>query len=318
MIITFLTSIFGKTAAADDGFKITYPRVVVPRLNAPTFGPPPGQNIANAIIIAEALRQRNAAEVQQQEIISRQETQRKGLITFLANFQNAIITLKRLSDRIPAPHPGLLGAIEAYIMELKTKWGYEIYVKEYDRFLKANGFLDGIAAFPDPVHDTFNYRAISWFRIIDGYNQAVHEFSSEFGYVGEKIDIRKIMSVAEYGIANLIYGKPLQELTDDELKAAFNGDMSSISVEKIESAKEECQRRKMVCGNVWSDLNYITRKFLNRFEKVDRQNKSVAVTATAQPLAQEAHTKYNSRTGQTFPERYQYDPTTGEKLFHIR
>ena len=34
--------------------------------------------------------------------------------------------------------------------------------------------------------------------------------------------------------------------------------------------------------------------------------------------AQEASTKYNPRTGQTFPERYQYDPATGEELQRLR
>lgn len=33
---------------------------------------------------------------------------------------------------------------------------------------------------------------------------------------------------------------------------------------------------------------------------------------------QEVHTKYNPRTGQTFPERYQYDPNTGEQLQYLR
>ena len=33
---------------------------------------------------------------------------------------------------------------------------------------------------------------------------------------------------------------------------------------------------------------------------------------------QEVHTKYNPRTGQTFPDRYQYDPATGEQLKYIR
>ncbi len=39
-----------------------------------------------------------------------------------------------------------------------------------------------------------------------------------------------------------------------------------------------------------------------------------------QPVAptQEVHTKYNPRTGQTFPERYQYDPATGEQLKYLR
>ncbi len=33
---------------------------------------------------------------------------------------------------------------------------------------------------------------------------------------------------------------------------------------------------------------------------------------------QEIHTKYNARTGQTFPERYKYDPNTGEELQYLR
>ena len=41
--------------------------------------------------------------------------------------------------------------------------------------------------------------------------------------------------------------------------------------------------------------------------------------AAPPPLAeQEVHTKYNPRTGQTFPERYQYDPATGEQLKYLR
>lgn len=33
---------------------------------------------------------------------------------------------------------------------------------------------------------------------------------------------------------------------------------------------------------------------------------------------QEIHTKYNPRTGQTFPERYKFDPNTGEELKYLR
>jgi hypothetical protein len=33
---------------------------------------------------------------------------------------------------------------------------------------------------------------------------------------------------------------------------------------------------------------------------------------------QEVHTKYNPRTGQTFPDRYQYDPATGEQLKYLK
>ena len=33
---------------------------------------------------------------------------------------------------------------------------------------------------------------------------------------------------------------------------------------------------------------------------------------------QELHTKYNPRTGETFPEQYLYDPKTGEELKNLR
>ena len=33
---------------------------------------------------------------------------------------------------------------------------------------------------------------------------------------------------------------------------------------------------------------------------------------------QELHTKYNPRTGETFPEQYQFDPKTGEALKNLR
>lgn len=38
----------------------------------------------------------------------------------------------------------------------------------------------------------------------------------------------------------------------------------------------------------------------------------------AAPQGQEIHTKYNPRTGQTFPERYKFDPNTGEELKYLR
>ena len=38
---------------------------------------------------------------------------------------------------------------------------------------------------------------------------------------------------------------------------------------------------------------------------------------TQQPR-QELHTKYNPRTGETFPEQYQFDPKTGEELKYLR
>lgn len=41
------------------------------------------------------------------------------------------------------------------------------------------------------------------------------------------------------------------------------------------------------------------------------------VVAPPPQQSQEVHTKYNPRTGQTFPERYQYDPTTGEELKYL-
>ncbi len=43
------------------------------------------------------------------------------------------------------------------------------------------------------------------------------------------------------------------------------------------------------------------------------QQQVVAAQAT-----QEVHTKYNPRTGQTFPDRYKYDPNTGEELQYLR
>ena len=51
------------------------------------------------------------------------------------------------------------------------------------------------------------------------------------------------------------------------------------------------------------------------------------VSVAAQPAAayvppaapaQELHTKYNPRTGQTYPDRYKYDPNTGEELQYLR
>jgi hypothetical protein len=43
-----------------------------------------------------------------------------------------------------------------------------------------------------------------------------------------------------------------------------------------------------------------------------------AAPSTAAPPAQEMHTKYNPRTGQTFPEYYKFDPNTGEELKYLR
>lgn len=41
--------------------------------------------------------------------------------------------------------------------------------------------------------------------------------------------------------------------------------------------------------------------------------------APSQPApTQEIHTKYNPRTGQTFPERFKFDPNTGEELKYLR
>ena len=38
------------------------------------------------------------------------------------------------------------------------------------------------------------------------------------------------------------------------------------------------------------------------------------VQSAPQPVRQELNTKYNPRTGQTFPSNYTYDPNTGEEL----
>ena len=46
---------------------------------------------------------------------------------------------------------------------------------------------------------------------------------------------------------------------------------------------------------------------------VQQQPQSVSQTAT-QPVRQELNTKYNPRTGQTFPSSYTFDPNTGEEL----
>lgn len=37
-----------------------------------------------------------------------------------------------------------------------------------------------------------------------------------------------------------------------------------------------------------------------------------------QAPTQEVHTKYNARTGQTFPDRFKFDPNTGEELQYLR
>lgn len=43
-----------------------------------------------------------------------------------------------------------------------------------------------------------------------------------------------------------------------------------------------------------------------------------AAPAYAPQPTQELHTKYNPRTGQTFPEQYKFDPNTGEELKYLR
>jgi predicted lipid-binding transport protein (Tim44 family) len=43
-----------------------------------------------------------------------------------------------------------------------------------------------------------------------------------------------------------------------------------------------------------------------------------APAPVSQPQVQEVHTKYNPKTGETFPERYKYDPATGDELQYIR
>jgi len=40
-------------------------------------------------------------------------------------------------------------------------------------------------------------------------------------------------------------------------------------------------------------------------------------TTLAPSKIQEIHTKYNPKTGRTFPERYRYDPDTGDELIYI-
>ena len=42
------------------------------------------------------------------------------------------------------------------------------------------------------------------------------------------------------------------------------------------------------------------------------------VQTAPQAQSQEVHTKFNPRTGQTFPDRYKYDPNTGEELQYLR
>ncbi|OQA55726.1 MAG: hypothetical protein BWY42_01357 [Candidatus Omnitrophica bacterium ADurb.Bin277] len=45
---------------------------------------------------------------------------------------------------------------------------------------------------------------------------------------------------------------------------------------------------------------------------------TTAPTTVQQPIAQELNTKYNPRTGQTFPSTFVYDPNTGEELKTFR
>lgn len=42
------------------------------------------------------------------------------------------------------------------------------------------------------------------------------------------------------------------------------------------------------------------------------------ITNQAPAQGQEIHTKYNARTGQTFPDRFKFDPNTGEELQYLR
>lgn len=49
-----------------------------------------------------------------------------------------------------------------------------------------------------------------------------------------------------------------------------------------------------------------------------QQTYSAAPVQVQATQPQELHTKYNPRTGQTFPDRYKYDPNTGEELSPMR
>jgi len=43
-----------------------------------------------------------------------------------------------------------------------------------------------------------------------------------------------------------------------------------------------------------------------------------AQTSTQQQQVQEVHTKYNPKSGQTFPERFKFDPATGDELKYLQ
>ena len=79
----------------------------------------------------------------------------------------------------------------------------------------------------------------------------------------------------------------------------------------------ESQRRQKEQLRKEMRQDMMQQQYQGQYQPQPYQQQAPAVQQ-AQPPTQEVHTKYNPRTGQTFPDRYKFDPNTGEELQYLR
>lgn len=246
-----------------------------PPISAPSFQRSSGEQLGQAIVLVELLKQRKEQELllqqqaHEQEELERLRQEEYNRITAAAeNIRQVLVQLKKLSDKIPPTNPGPWRFIQGFFTELRSQMGYLPELIEYRRLLQANKTLSESMVFPNIAYDTFDVRALYWDGVFETYNLAVLELNRQFPFVTNSINKQHFMTLREIGRVAILHGIDPRNLTDDELKEAFQGDITYISKDALEIYRSTCRERAIECEKDWSRFwSDIIRNIQARFRK---------------------------------------------------
>ena len=169
--------------------------------------------------------------------------------------KESLSRLKNLSNTIPSTSPGLQRFIQSAAISFRAKFLGEFPQLHYYQSEKAwlRSKLDttfiGMSVFlPELPYDTFDVRAMSWYNLVDQYNMRAEWYVKRFPEQVTLIDRRELMAPREIGRAALIHLRNFEDLTNDELMEAFQGDLSWVNTDVLQTARMECEKRTLSCG----------------------------------------------------------------------
>ena len=219
-------------------------------------------NLMNEYAEAKEWRVMEAQRQTEEELerVHRQaiQQQKKQILTIMLTAEHLLCYLKHRADKVTEKNDKDHGFFLKIIGKQEQTSNHSPMTKGYRELIEKLRGLLGDVKFPDLESDSFEDRILGWSSFLKAYNRKADHYNEMYPDLVITIDPQEFFSDHELGTLAFLTATDLSKLTNAQLASAFPRDQQSqISELTLKLARDECRRRRIVCGDTASNLRQV-------------------------------------------------------------